>query len=99
MKTPQYVPYSVDGQYGQLFNIISKRQGRSQKKCQAGAKLQMYQCNAEARSLDIQKKLKRYAPISLSAELSGLTEEDKEALVLLIHAARMMDEIFHQQVW
>ncbi|KAK1435967.1 hypothetical protein QVD17_01740 [Tagetes erecta] len=80
---PQYVPYSIDGQYGQLFDIIIKR----------------YQNNVEARSLDIQKKLHRYAPISLSAELTGLTEGDKEALVLLIHAARMMDDIFHQQVW
>ncbi|KAI3687264.1 hypothetical protein L1987_80958 [Smallanthus sonchifolius] len=58
-----------------------------------------YQCDVEARSLDIQKKLNRYAHISLSAELTGLTEEDKEALVLLIHAARMIDDIFHQQVW
>ncbi|KAI3707317.1 hypothetical protein L6452_25733 [Arctium lappa] len=80
---PQYVPLSVDGEYGQLFDIITKR----------------YQCNVEARSLDLQKKLNRYAPISLSAELTGLTEGDKEALVLIIHAARMMDDIFHQQVW
>nr|XP_043612989.1 nudix hydrolase 3-like [Erigeron canadensis] len=80
---PQYVPYSIDGQYGQLFDIIIKR----------------YQCNAEARSLDIQKMLNRYAPISLSAELTGLTVEDKEAMILLIRAASMMDDIFHQQVW
>ncbi|XP_024985631.1 nudix hydrolase 3-like isoform X2 [Cynara cardunculus var. scolymus] len=80
---PQYVPVNVDGQYGQLFDIINKR----------------YQCDVEARSLDLQKKLNRYAPFSLSAELTGLTEGDKEALVLLIHAARMMDDIFHQQVW
>ncbi|CAI9289236.1 unnamed protein product [Lactuca saligna] len=79
---PKYVPYSLEGQYGQLFDIIMKR----------------YHCNVEAPSLDLQKKLNRYAPISLTAELTGLTEEDKEALVLLIHAARMMDDIFHQQV-
>ncbi|PWA98930.1 NUDIX hydrolase domain-like protein [Artemisia annua] len=82
-KDPKYVPNDVDGQYGQLFDIIIKR----------------YQGNVEARNLDIQKKLNRYAPVSLSAELTRLTEEDKEALVLLIHAARMMDDIFHQQVW
>lgn len=34
----------------------------------------------------------------LFPQLTGLTKEDKEALVLLIHAARMMDDIFHQQV-
>ncbi|KAL7596258.1 hypothetical protein Lser_V15G28029 [Lactuca serriola] len=79
---PEYVPYSLEGQYGQLFDIIMKR----------------YHCNVESPSLDLQKKLNRYAPISLTAELTGLTKEDKEALVLLIHAARMMDDIFHQQV-
>ncbi|XP_071700414.1 nudix hydrolase 3-like [Rutidosis leptorrhynchoides] len=80
---PQYVPSNVDGKYGQLFDIINRR----------------YQNNVEARSLDLQKKLNRYAPVSLTAELTGLTEEDKKALVLLIQAARMMDDIFHQQVW
>ncbi|XP_023735091.1 nudix hydrolase 3 [Lactuca sativa] len=79
---PEYVPYSLEGQYGQLFDIIMKR----------------YHCNVESPSLDLQKKLNHYAPISLTAELTGLTKEDKEALVLLIHAARMMDDIFHQQV-
>ncbi|KAJ0770423.1 putative isopentenyl-diphosphate Delta-isomerase [Helianthus annuus] len=83
IKDPQYVPNSIDGQYGQLFDIIAKR----------------YQSNVEARCLDIQKKINRYAHITLSAELTGLTEEDKEALVLVIHAARLMDDIFHQQVW
>ncbi|KAI7725152.1 hypothetical protein M8C21_013898, partial [Ambrosia artemisiifolia] len=31
--------------------------------------------------------------------LTGITEEDKEVLVLLIQAARIMDDIFYQQVW
>ncbi|XP_024996213.1 nudix hydrolase 3-like isoform X3 [Cynara cardunculus var. scolymus] len=80
---PHYVPHKMDGQYGQLFDIITKR----------------YQDNTEGRTLLLQKKLNRYAPISLTAELTGLTEEDKEALVLLIQAAKTMDDIFHQQVW
>ncbi|KAI3692366.1 hypothetical protein L6452_32180 [Arctium lappa] len=80
---PHYVPHQIDGQYGQLFDIITKR----------------YQDNTEGRTLLLQKKLNRYAPISLTAELTGLTEEDKEALVLLIQAAKTMDDIFHQQVW
>ncbi|CAH1446380.1 unnamed protein product [Lactuca virosa] len=80
---PEYVPYNLEGQYGQLFDIISKR----------------YQNNMEARSLLLQKKLNRYAPISLDAELTGLSKEDKEALVLLIQAARIMDDIFYEQVW
>lgn len=31
-------------------------------------------------------------------QLSGLTDADKEALVLLVKAATIMDEIFYQQV-
>lgn len=80
---PDYVPYDVHGQYGQLFDIITKR----------------YKGNMEARSLDLQKKLRRYAHISLTAELTGLTDSDKEAMVLLIKAARIMDDIFQLQVW
>ncbi|XP_059641061.1 nudix hydrolase 3 isoform X2 [Cornus florida] len=80
---PEYVPYDVNGQYGQLFDVIVKR----------------YNENIEARSLAIQKQLSRYARISLDAELIGLTDVDKEALVLLIQAAAVIDAIFYLQVW
>ncbi|OVA06923.1 NUDIX hydrolase domain [Macleaya cordata] len=80
---PEYVPYDVSGEYGQLFDILSKR----------------YKDNMEERVLSLQKQLDRYAPISLGAELTGLTEADREALVLLIKAARVIDEIFYLQVW
>ncbi|XP_044496382.1 nudix hydrolase 3 isoform X1 [Mangifera indica] len=80
---PEYVPYDIDGQYGQLFDIITQR----------------YKENTMERSLSLQKKLRRYAPVTLSAELTGLSDADKEALGLLIKAATIMDEIFHWQVW
>ncbi|KAL4557466.1 hypothetical protein LXL04_035644 [Taraxacum kok-saghyz] len=80
---PQYVPYNLDGQYGQLFDIITKR----------------YQDNVEAQSISLQKKLNRYSPISLDAELTGLTDEDKQVLVLLIQAAKIVDDVFYNQVW
>ncbi|XVE91177.1 hypothetical protein DITRI_Ditri20bG0133400 [Diplodiscus trichospermus] len=80
---PEYVPHDVNKQYGLLFDIISRR----------------YKENNEARSLALQKQLDRYAPVSLTAELTGLTDADKEALVLLIKAAMIMDEIFYLQVW
>ncbi|KAG4383377.1 hypothetical protein GLYMA_13G072500v4 [Glycine max] len=78
-----YVPYDVNGQYGQLFDIIEKR----------------YKENTVARSLTLQKQISRYAPISLSAELTGLTDSDKEALVFVVKAANVMDEIFYLQAW
>ncbi|XP_031279456.1 nudix hydrolase 3 [Pistacia vera] len=80
---PDYVPYDIDGQYSQLFDIITQR----------------YKENTMERSLSLQKKLRRYAPVTLSAELTGLSDADKEALGLLIKAATVMDEIFHWQVW
>ncbi|KAI3909563.1 hypothetical protein MKW98_013980 [Papaver atlanticum] len=80
---PDYCPYDVTGGYGQLFDILSQR----------------YKDNTEERILSLQKQLDRYASISLGAELSGATEADKEALVLLIKAAEVMDEIFYSQVW
>ncbi|XP_074269512.1 nudix hydrolase 3 [Silene latifolia] len=78
-----YVPYDVNGKYGQLFDLIAQR----------------YKENTENRSLALQKKLNRYAPISLHAEMSGLSAADIDALKLLIKAATIMDDIFHQQVW
>ncbi|XP_057459504.1 nudix hydrolase 3-like [Actinidia eriantha] len=80
---PEYVPYDVNGEYGQLFDIIARR----------------YKENMETRSLALQKQLSRYACISLGAELEGLTEADKEALALLIKAGTIIDDIFHLQVW
>ncbi|XP_071920169.1 nudix hydrolase 3 isoform X2 [Coffea arabica] len=80
---PDYVPYDVNGGYHQVFEIISER----------------YRENLESRSLTLEKQLSRYAQISLSAELTGLTSADKEALALLIKAAAIMDDIFCLQVW
>ncbi|KAK4745990.1 hypothetical protein SAY87_012302 [Trapa incisa] len=80
---PEYVPYDVNGQYGQLFNIIEQR----------------YKENIMSRSLALQKKIQRYASVTLDSELAGLSDGDKEALFLLIRAAKVMDEIFYQQVW
>lgn len=82
-KDPDYVPYEMSGDYAQLFTILSKR----------------YSNNMGQRSLSIQKQLDRYAPICLDAELTGLTDADKESLALLIEAAMVIDELFHLQVW
>ncbi|KAJ7004871.1 hypothetical protein NC653_009645 [Populus alba x Populus x berolinensis] len=78
---PDYVPYDVDEQYGQLFEIIRKR----------------YTENTVARSLSLQKQLCRYASVSLDAELTGLSNTDRKTLGLLIKAAKLMDEIFYLQ--
>ncbi|XP_078443179.1 nudix hydrolase homolog 3 [Wolffia australiana] len=78
-----YVPYEISGEYGQLFDIIERR----------------YQVDEEQRCLSLQKKLSRYAPIHLHAELLGLSEANQEALIFIIKAATIIDDIFYRQVW
>ncbi|EYU29120.1 hypothetical protein ABFS82_05G118600 [Erythranthe guttata] len=82
-KDSKYVPYYVNGQYGQLFDILSKR----------------YNQNADERVLNLQKQLNRYAPVSLDAELAGLSDADKEALTSIVKAAKIMDQIALLQAW
>ncbi|KAL0327687.1 UNVERIFIED_CONTAM: Nudix hydrolase 3 [Sesamum angustifolium] len=80
---PRFVPYDLNGRCGRLFEIISDR----------------YKGNMEEQSMALEKQLSRYRHVSLSAELTGLTDADKETLGLLIKTAKIMDEIFSQQVW
>ncbi|RID54770.1 hypothetical protein BRARA_G02065 [Brassica rapa] len=80
---PAYVPYDVNGDYGKLFEIIRQR-------CQV---------NVEARSLSLQKQLQRYSPVTLEANLAELSEADQKALGLIVKAAKVIDDIFYEQVW
>ncbi|WVZ73340.1 hypothetical protein U9M48_021659 [Paspalum notatum var. saurae] len=79
----EYVPYDVNGQYGQLFSIIEER----------------YKDNTESRSLTLQKQINRYAPIHLEPDLSSLSEGDIEALGYILKASIVIDDIFYEQVW
>ncbi|KAF8103425.1 hypothetical protein N665_0188s0361 [Sinapis alba] len=80
---PDYVPYDLNGDYGKLFHIIRQR-------CQV---------NTEARSLSLQKQLQRYSPVSLKANLTELSEADQKALSLIVKAAKVIDDIFYEQLW
>ncbi|KFK42487.1 hypothetical protein AALP_AA2G263100 [Arabis alpina] len=80
---PAYVPYDVNGEYGKIFEIIRQR-------CQV---------NTEARSLSLQKQLQRYSPVTLEANLTELSEAEQKALGLIVKAAKVMDDIFYDQVW
>jgi len=48
---------------------------------------------------DIEKRLAWYSPTELSADLSALSDEDREVLDILVDASRYMDAIFLRQVW
>jgi hypothetical protein len=47
----------------------------------------------------IADKIKRFAPANLSANLSGLSANDRKALGKLVDAAALMDSIYLRQVW
>jgi hypothetical protein len=48
---------------------------------------------------DVEQRLARYAPTELTADLSGLGENDREVLAQLVAAGRLMDELYLRQVW
>ncbi|XP_020110044.1 nudix hydrolase 3-like isoform X1 [Ananas comosus] len=53
----------------------------------------------ESQSLALQKQLSQYAPLKLDPELTGLSEADKEALLYILKASTVIDDIFYEQVW
>ncbi|WZZ07366.1 hypothetical protein YC2023_093287 [Brassica napus] len=57
------------------------------------------QVNTEARSLSLQKQLQRYSPVTLEANLTELSEADQKALGLILKAAKVIDDIFYEQLW
>jgi hypothetical protein len=48
---------------------------------------------------ELQQRIARFAPTDMRVDLSGLSDADRQALVKLIEAARVMDDIFLTQLW
>ena len=48
---------------------------------------------------DLQRKMARFAPTEIAADLSGLAENERRALTHMIRAAQVMDALFLEQVW
>lgn len=46
---------------------------------------------------EMQKKVNEYAPVKLTADISHLSDDEKEMLKLLFEAAKLMDDIFWLQ--
>ena len=51
----------------------------------------------ESTSSYVEQRLAGYAPVRLTADLSGLSEKEKQMIPLLIEAARIMDDLYWQQ--
>ena len=47
----------------------------------------------------IRSKLAQYAPVTVTADISGLTDREKNVLIFIIEAAKLMDPIFNRQVF
>src|SRR5262245_7828638 len=52
---------------------------------------------AQASVLDT--KIRRFAPVDISAPVASLPENERRALSRLIDAARLVDGLFLEQVW
>jgi hypothetical protein len=48
---------------------------------------------------DIEKRLAQFAPVRMDADLSSLTEQDRQVLSKLAEASRYLDEIYLRQTW
>ncbi|MEP6743234.1 MAG: hypothetical protein ABJB61_12100, partial [bacterium] len=48
---------------------------------------------------DLAKKIARFAPTTLAADLSKLSARDRQALAKIIATAKLLDPLFLRQVW
>jgi hypothetical protein len=48
---------------------------------------------------DLETKIARFAPTDLSADISALPQNERDALTHIIRAAQVMDALFLEQVW
>ncbi len=55
--------------------------------------------NSNSLNNDIEQKLNNYETVTLTSDLSGLTENEKEMLPYLFEAAALMDEIFWTEAY
>jgi hypothetical protein len=51
------------------------------------------------KSSELESKIKRFAPVDITADVAKLSEGDRKALAKLFEASRIMDKIYLRQVW
>jgi hypothetical protein len=54
---------------------------------------------AGANQVDLERMAARFVPTSLRVDVSSLSSGDRQALVKLVQAARIVDDIFLRQLW
>jgi len=48
---------------------------------------------------ELRKKIKRFAPVEITVDISKLTGNDRKVLVKLCEASRLMDKLYMRQMW
>jgi len=48
---------------------------------------------------DLQSKSARFAPTDLTADITALSANERDALAHMVRAAQVMDALFLEQVW
>ena len=48
---------------------------------------------------DLRQKIARFAPTDLTADITALPANEREALAHMVRAAQVMDALFLEQVW
>src|SRR5690348_9889667 len=57
------------------------------------------QAAAPSTAADLQRKIARFAPTELTADLGALADTERQALAAMLRAAQIMDGLFLRQVW
>ncbi|MBI3193250.1 MAG: hypothetical protein HYZ34_02140 [Ignavibacteriae bacterium] len=55
--------------------------------------------NAQRQSMTLTQNIQRFVPTEIKADVSKLSDGDKQALSKLIEAAKLMDSLYLRQVW
>jgi hypothetical protein len=48
---------------------------------------------------DLEAKIKRFAPVEITSDISKLSDGDRKSLAKLFEAAKIMDKLYTRQVW
>ena len=89
LRAPRYVAFAAMISAGCASTPVSETGGGGQ---EADPK-------AGANKTDLSAKIAQFAPAELTADISGLPESEKKALMKIVEASKLLDPIFDRQAW
>jgi hypothetical protein len=67
--------------------------------CAAPGEWSMQQPPTMPGSAELERMIARFAPVDITADVSGLPDAERRALAKMVEAAKLMDALFTRQVW